>query len=209
MNGKASETILAEARYLFDAVGVSKSEAGTWLILGLTTSPERNLDEFIRKEDGGVNFVAGFEKYMKPRLERLVERIRQSGIEATISGNCGYPRGSELNIKENAVAAGLGSWGRNSLLLHPEFGLDLRFAVIHLKDIRLPATESDNATNEFSPFCSSCHACEEACPVNIIQDGRLSDTKACLAAIENMTADRTLVWCRNCIDACPAGKSRS
>lgn len=209
MSKRTFESILSEAQHLFDAVGTSTAEDGNWLMLGLTTSKYRDLDEFIRREDGSVNFVAGFEKHIKPRLEQLVELIQQLGIEAKVFGNCGYPRGYELNIKQHCVAAGLGSWGRNALLLHPKFGPDLRFAVIKLQNTKFPSTGPDEVIYELRPICASCDACEQACPINIIQDGRVTDVKACLAALENMknmTGDKTLSWCRNCIDVCPAGK---
>ena len=206
MSRKTLESILSKAQHLFDAVGTSTAEDGTWLMLGLTTSKDRDLDEFIRREDGSANFVAGFEKHIRPRLEQLVEFIQQLGIEAKVFGNCGYPGRHELNIKQHSVAAGLGSWGRNSLLLHPEFGTDLRFAVIKLQNTKLPSTGPDEVIYELSPFCASCDACEQACPINIIQDGRVTDVKTCLATMENMTGDKTLSWCRNCIDNCPAGK---
>jgi epoxyqueuosine reductase QueG len=207
MNRRIFESILSEAQHFFNAVGTSTTEDGNWLILGLTTSKDRDLDEFIKREDGSVNSIAaGFEKHIGPRLEQLVEFIRQLGVEAEVFGNCGYPRGHELNIKQQAVAAGLGSWGRNSLVLHPDFGLDLRFAVIKLQNTKLPSTGPDKVIYEFSPFCASCHACEQACPINIIQDGRVTDVKACLATLENMKGDEILSWCRNCIDVCPVGK---
>jgi ferredoxin len=199
-------SILSEAQHLFDAVGTATAEDGSWLMLGIATSKDRDLDEFIRREDGSINFTAGFEKHIKPRLEQLVEYIQQLGIGAKVFGNCGYPRGHELNIKQCSLAAGLGSWGRNSLLLHPEFGLDLRFAVIKLPNTELPSTGPDEVTYELSPLCASCHACEQACPINILRDGQVTDVKACLAAMENMTGGKTLSWCRNCIDVCPAGK---
>jgi len=207
MSREIFESILSEAQRLFDAVGISTAEDGNWLILGLTTSKDRDLDEFLRLEDGSVNFVAGFEKHVKPRLEQLVEFIRQLGINAQVFGNCGYPRGHELNIKQRAVAAGLGSWGRDSLLLHPEFGPNLRFAVIKLYNTQFPSTGSERVIYEFSHFCASCDMCQQACPINIIQDGRVTDVKACLSALENMTGDKILSWCRACIDACPAGKT--
>jgi epoxyqueuosine reductase QueG len=200
------ELVLSEAQHLFDADGTSKAKDGNWLILGLTTLKDRDLDEFIRQEDGNINFVAGFEKHIRPRLEQLVEFIQQLGIKAKVFGHCGYPRGHELNIKQRSMAAGLGSWGRNFLLVHPESGPDLRFAVIKLQNIKLPSTGPDDVIYKLSPFCASCDACQQTCPINIIQDGRVTDVKACRAALENMRGDETLSWCRSCIDDCPAGK---
>jgi len=173
----------------------------------MTASDERDLDEFIRQDDGEVNFVAGFEKYIKPRLEKLVDIAKQLGVDAEIFGNCGYPRGCDLNIKQNVVAAGLAQWGRNSMVLHPEHGLNLRFSVIKLKGTQLPPTGSGKVNYELSSLCTSCQACQQACPVNVISDGRVTDSEACLANFKHMTVDEKLLWCRVCIEACPVGKS--
>ena len=60
---------------------------------------------------------------------------------------------------------------------------------------------------ELSSLCASCQACQQACPVNVISDGRVTDSEACLANFKHMTGDEKLLWCRVCIEACPVGKS--
>ena len=203
---KLAQSILNDANNLFDIAGITSSGDDNWLILGMITSKERDLDEFIRQEDGEVNFVSGFEKYIRPRLEKLVDSATQLGVDAEIFGNCGYPRGSDLNIKQSVVAAGLAQWGRNSMVLHPEHGLNLRFSVVKLRGTRLPSTGPGKVDYELSPLCTSCQDCRQACPVNVIGDGRLTDSGVCLANFKHMTGDKKLLWCRECIDVCPFGK---
>ncbi|MFC2009988.1 hypothetical protein ACFLUL_00180 [Chloroflexota bacterium] len=207
MSSDPIESVLADARRLFDVAGINSTEEGNWLILGLETSDERDLDEFTRQEDGNINFLAGFDKHIRPRLEKLIEIAGERGINAEIFGNCGYPRGQELKIKQSAVTAGLVQWGRNSMVMHPEHGLNLRFSVIKLQSTRLVATQPGEISYKLSPQCTSCKACQESCPVSIISEGRVTDAQACLASLHNMTGDKRLSWCRVCIDVCPAGQS--
>jgi epoxyqueuosine reductase QueG len=206
MDSVAREMLLIEAKELFDVAGITNSGLDSWLVLGMSSSNERDLDEFIRQNDGEINFVAGFDRYIRPGLEKLVEIAAQSGIKAEIYGNCGYPRGNDFNIKQNVVAAGLAQWGRNSMVLHPEYGLSLRFVVIKIPDTQLPPTGVGQVNYDISPYCSNCQACQQACPVNVIDDGKVIDSEACLANFNHMTGDHKLTWCSICIDTCPIGK---
>jgi len=62
-------------------------------------------------------------------------------------------------------AAGLGWWGRNNLLVHPEFGSRLRYASV-LTDAPLPAD------SPIERDCGSCRRCLEACPAGAIDPDR-------------------------------------
>ena len=63
--------IADKAASLFDVVGASRlSDDDSLLILGLESTPERNLDEFGHR--GGNFRMYGFEKYVGPGLESLL-----------------------------------------------------------------------------------------------------------------------------------------
>jgi hypothetical protein len=61
------EEIIACARSLFDAVGVARDPATeeTILILGLVSTPERDLDDFV--PDSTKSFWRGFIRHAKPK----------------------------------------------------------------------------------------------------------------------------------------------
>jgi len=83
--------ILEDALRYFDAAGVAvdKCVDGVVLILGLSTSPERDLDEGYF-EGGRLNFQ-GWLKHVKPRITSLIEAIAERGVEAEPMGWWGYP----------------------------------------------------------------------------------------------------------------------
>ena len=121
--------------------------------------------------------------------------------------------GPNIFAKEVAVRAGLGTIGRNNLLVTPQFGSRVRLATI-LLDIELPPT----GPIDFDP-CATCDMrCRRACPQRAFESG--SYTRAsCKIQIQRSNEDtvtletakygatpRTVIkYCRNCELACPVG----
>ena len=121
--------------------------------------------------------------------------------------------GPNIFAKEAAVRAGLGTIGRNNLLVTPQFGSRIRLATI-LLDIELPPT----GPIDFDP-CATCDMrCRRACPQRAFESG--SYTRAsCKIQIQRSNEDtvtletakygatpRTVIkYCRNCELACPVG----
>lgn len=125
----SAQQILEYAGSLFDVIGVKRlSSADSLLILGLESTVERDLDEF--GYSNGHFQIYGFEKHLRPRLEKLVNFIKNSGFSTRPVGRCGYPLESEVNLKEMAICADIGKRGKNTLVLHPKYGTRLRFAAL-------------------------------------------------------------------------------
>jgi epoxyqueuosine reductase len=204
------EEIISCARSLFDAVGVARdpSSKEAVLILGLVTTPERDLDDFVleKVKGGRESFWRGFIRYAKPKLDVLLESIREQGFSAELVGKMGYSPGGKPNLKHLAVAAGLGRQGKNTLIISPRFGPWLRFMAIRT-NAPLALTGPGVYAKEENPDCKSCQRCIEACPVRILQPYRLVDTYRCLAAI---SGDRRgqLAICDKCVVVCPVGEQK-
>jgi epoxyqueuosine reductase QueG len=205
------EEIIACARSLFDVVGVARDTLtkDTILVLGLVTTPERDLDDFVLQEvkGSGESFWRGFIRYAKPKLDDLLEFIRKQGYSAELVGKLGYSPSGKPNLKHLAVAAGLGRQGKNTLVINPRFGPWLRFMAIRT-NAPLSLTGSGAYTEEENPDCKACQRCIEACPVGILQPYRLVDTDRCLAAISGERRSE-LAICDRCVVVCPVGERRS
>jgi len=194
--GNEMRKIVEYTRSLFDAVGV----VNNFLILGLESRVERNLDTFIW--NGKDWKFPGFYQYFTPKTRSVIQRIREKGFRAQ------QIRYSKLNIKELAVKAGLGKWGKNSLVIHPEFGPWLRFVAIET-DAPLPQAPPIRNSRLVFPGCENCNRCLKACPVNgLLKPFRLKPKEKCLAYIQ-LTIPPTisptatvLRRCDKCLTAC-------
>ncbi len=202
-----TQQIADYAGSLFDVVGVSRlsSVVDSLLILGLESTLQRNLDEFRRL--GGDFQMYGFEKHVTPRLESLLNFIRGKGFSAEPVGKYGYPLRGEVNLKEEAVRAGLGRRGKSTVVLNPGYGPWLRFIAIRTGAPLEPLTGSA-PTEEENPVCSGCSICIDACPVNALEPYRMPDTSICLSNSAIMTEEQgRLVPCDICLHLCPAAKT--
>ena len=207
----AGDEIIAYARSLFDVVGVTRdpTTGDTILILGLVSTPERDLDDFTiqKAKDGKESFWRGFIRYAKPKLDDLLKFIRKQGFSAELVGKLGYSPSGKPNLKHLAVAAGLGRQGKNTLVINPRFGPWLRFMAIRTNALLAP-TGSGVYAREENPDCKSCRRCIEACPAGILQPYHLRDTDRCLAAISGERRSE-LAICDKCVVVCPVGERRS
>lgn len=199
---KLTQEIIGYARNLFDVAGSTQLPDKTnLLIVGLETKPERDLDEFHRID--GKFRITGFEKHAKLRLESLLNLIRKHNFTAELIGRCGYPLKGEVKLKEAAVRAGLGRWGKNTLVLHPEYGNRLRFMAIKT-DASLEFTVNSNDIREENPSCDGCSICIDACPVDILKPYAMPKIKGCLANVRKKQGkDGRLILCDICLRACP------
>jgi len=200
-----AQQITDYAGRLFDVVGSSQlSSIDSLLILGLESTPQRNLDEFGRLD--GAFQIYGFEKHVGPKLESLLNFIRGKGFSAEPVGRYGYPREGEVNLKREAIRVGLGIRGKSTVVLHPKYGPRLRFMAIRT-DAPLEPLMGSASTEEENPVCSRCSICIDACPVKALEPYRMPDTSLCLSNINIMKEEQgRLVPCDICLHLCPAGK---
>ena len=200
----AVQQIVEYASSLFDVAGASRlSGSDSLLILGLESTPERDLDEF--GHSGGGFQMYGFEKHVAPRLESLLDFIHSRGFSAEPVGRYGYPLKGEINLKEKAIQAGLGRRGKSTVVLHPRYGPRLRFMAVRT-DAPLEPSVRTPLPDEENPVCEWCSICIDACPVNALEPYRMPDTSICLSNITPVTEDGRSVLCDICLHQCPAGK---
>lgn len=197
--------ILEKACALFDVAGATVfSEKENLLILGLESTTERNLDEFGHKEEKFMLY--GFEKHAAPKLESLVNFIRSKGFSAETVNHYGYPLKGEINLKREAIRAGLGKRGESTVVLHPKYGPRLRFMAIRTtapleSAAALPLAETEN------PVCQDCSFCLEVCPTRVLEPYSMTDPLLCLSNVTSQTEDSRSILCDKCLIVCPAGKN--
>ncbi|HKX75257.1 MAG TPA: tRNA epoxyqueuosine(34) reductase QueG [Acidimicrobiia bacterium] len=116
---------------------------------------------------------------------------------------------SRLVDRAAAVRAGLGWWGKNTMVLSPGFGPWLLFGSV--------VTDADLEVDQpMSRDCGTCTACLPACPTGALVAPGVLDARLCLAAwaqapgmipepLREAMGDR-LYGCDDCSEACPPGR---
>lgn len=109
-----------------------------------------------------------------------------------------------ISMKHTAYLCGLGSIGKSSLLINPEYGNRLTIGAI-LTDLEL---ESDDLQPDLC--IAGCGRCTDSCPVQAIADGRVNQ-KLCRTNTYGKTARGfDTIDCNKCRNVCPMrfGKTR-
>lgn len=119
-------------------------------------------------------------------------------------------------LKDSAVLAGLGVFGRNNILITPEFGPRVR-----LRGIFLEAELAPTGPSNFDPCTDCAMPCQRACPQDAFRSGKF-ERDYCAIENDKRYANEELLDgsimginepsmvmkpCRNCELACPVGRT--
>ncbi len=190
-------------KYEFDAVGITKHEGKTIIVLGMETEPDKNLDEFIGGDKKYATWCfSGFKKYFSPVVDKFLSDFEK--IDEKAEPFKDYDK--SVNIKELAVKAGIGFQGRNTLIINNRFQGRLRFCAV---ETFLEIEPTGNGIYEplNNPQCDKCGYCEIACPVGALKDYKLIDEEKCLAHQQLTNRIPNLERCNLCWIACTKDRS--
>jgi epoxyqueuosine reductase len=144
---------------------------------------------------------------MRPMLEELAEFVR---------AETGWVTGIRTNVdtgpvleRDLAVHAGLGFVGKNTNLIHPDFG-----SYLFLGEVLLDAELGTWNLEPGTASCGECVRCLKACPTGALVEPYALDARKCLSylTIENKGAipeelrakmGNWIFGCDECQQACP------
>lgn len=148
---------------------------------------------------------------LKNKAWKIVEHLSMKGHEALLSLN--------IPLKTSAVICGLGSQGKNTLLITPIFGPRIRL-------ISVLTTAKLNIDEPFEgDLCGKCEKCISACPTKALEPYRIKIKRCLTYAAEKPDAKdvsmdvrkiekrltirptpNSYIECTICIEACPFGR---
>jgi epoxyqueuosine reductase QueG len=141
---------------------------------------------------------------------QLITFLRKRGYDATV-----VPREmideknriAPMSFKLAAYEAGIGVFGRPSIIITPEFGPRVNLGVVLTDAVLKP----DGVAEDFSP-CENCNSCLEACPVSAIGSQMPPPTgfyrKKCVDFVDWLKekTNEQAKLCGRCFNICPAGR---
>ncbi|HJU51162.1 MAG TPA: tRNA epoxyqueuosine(34) reductase QueG [Acidimicrobiia bacterium] len=137
-------------------------------------------------------------------LSKVAAALKQEGFRAEVLVD-----DNRLVDRAVAVRAGLGWWGKNTMVLAPGLGPWFLLGSV--------VTDARIAPNQpMRRDCGSCSACIPACPTGALVAPGLLDARRCLAAwaqtagvipaeFREAMGDR-IYGCDDCLEACPPGQ---
>jgi epoxyqueuosine reductase QueG len=162
--------------------------------------------DFCQKEEVESRVLNIYRDWVAVKLVHFLEDL---GYEAV------FPHGymdeeakiARLSIKLAAYEAGLGVFGRPSILITPEYGPRVIFRAVLTNASMLP----DKPLTDFDP-CRKCGTCVRLCPVNAI-DERLPpptgfNRDRCVQFVYKIRekTSRKIMYCGYCFNCCPVGE---
>lgn len=163
------------------------------------------------REDAGLiaSYARGkdYHHVHRKRLKALIQWME----EKTGMQEIAKPFSDSAPVLEKALAvqAGLGWFGKNTLLIHRRFG-----TFILLSGIMTSLRFSDTKEELQLPRCGSCKRCLDACPTSALIDPYTLDARKCLSYHLIESKEEIPEWVRKanpgyafgcdiCQDACP------
>ncbi len=146
-------------------------------------------------------------------IYELSRKIEEEGFSAVpfLQGEDTSALRGDISLKHAAVAAGIGEFGLNNLLLTPEYGPRVLLAAI----VTNAELEPDPPLEE--KLCDLCEVCLKVCPVDALRNPQSYDR------MKGWTIDKTRCRhyiyevlepihghfsCGECIKACHVGKAK-
>jgi epoxyqueuosine reductase len=175
--------------------GVWVPEAKSMIIVGVsyvTQAPSPRIwNDPMRGRIARYAWGRDYHKVIRKRLDRFAAWVKKEGPQGT---SCTYFNDARPMLEHDAaLAAGLGFIGRNTLLIHPEWGSMLFLGGLLINQELQPDAPTPGVGNQMetkpgrSADCGSCTRCLNQCPTHAFPAEYILDSRLCISyqTIEN------------------------
>jgi len=187
--------------------------AKTIIVLGIEVWDEAFDMVFFRRRGDGFDVYYVYEVILAEKALRLCLYLRDLGFKARHEPY-------NLPLKIIASKAGVGCYGKNSLIINPLYGSRIRFTCV----ITSAEVEPDTPLNE--DLCGKCSKCIEACPLKAIYEPYKVDPSRCVNSLPppqrevskdvveaapkllKRPTENSLILCSLCQVVCPYNKRK-
>ena len=121
-------------------------------------------------------------------LSNITGILRKEGYSADFK----TPLSVFGDFRPLAVSAGLGSWGKNGLVVHPQYGSRLIFSSV-FTNAPLESSVSQSESYQSNQTCNNCWQCINACPAKAFEENRFHKTRCFPKSIRG---------CSKCVQVC-------
>ncbi len=111
---------------------------------------------------------------LKDKLKQVENYLKEKYASEAVILCDNHP----LHERHLAYLAGLGNYGKNTLLINPRYG-SFFFISLILTNLELEEDEYDQPL--FADICKDCNRCIKACPTQAISESRIIDGKRCMS----------------------------
>ncbi|MEM1900834.1 MAG: 4Fe-4S double cluster binding domain-containing protein [Candidatus Nezhaarchaeales archaeon] len=147
-----------------------ESWAKTIILLGIEAWDDAFDMVLFRTKDNEVDIYYVYEVILAEKALKLCLHLRDLGFKAKHEPY-------RLPLKQVAVKAGAGCYGKNSLIISPQYGSRIRFTCI-VTDAELEPDQPFKAD-----LCGECDLCVRACPLNAIREPYRIDARRCVNSL--------------------------
>ncbi len=133
---------------------------------------------------------------------KLAKRLREMGFGA----HAGPGLGGLTIYPVLAEKAGIGTFGRNGLIITPKHGPRIRLGVVYTNIVNLPENREKEEYSWVKDFCMKCGKCIKECPAQAIYEKPVVTRGNYLAHIDTIKCGSFFVknyGCGICIKVCP------
>jgi len=154
-------------------------------------------DRLEKLDKYGRWYIVSLINYQSRINKKLIKFLNGKGYDAIGISDNEYDRKTlvgKLSFRQLAVLAGLGSIGKNQMLIHPKFGPKVILGVV--------LTNAEIGANSFKKqnLCTKCGVCIKSCPIKALNNGY--DRLKC----KNRRKILGKGCGTPCINLCPIGK---